>query len=172
MRSQWPKLRQLSFPPAFRIETQGSPDDYANLLVAAVSEALAARDQGTSAVASINENSSSGINEDFAVALCNYQFRIGRNAELLKADGQGSKELRVIERMLQRINTLLIEYGIESLDLTGQTYDVLREDFEPLGEPERVPGLDGNRIGSCERPVVIINGKLIQRAKGLVRKPS
>jgi len=43
---------------------------------------------------------------------------------------------------------------------------------EPIGEPEAVPGLDGTRIGRCERPAVFVNDKLIQTARGLVTKPA
>ena len=66
----------------------------------------------------------------------------------------------------------LRRHGIECRDLTGQVYDAGRLDFEPIGEPEAVPGLDGTRIGRCERPAVFVNDKLIQTARGLVTKPA
>jgi len=108
----------------------------------------------------------------FALALCNNYFRLHRNAEQLALEGQNSKELRGIARALENMGELLRRHGIECRDLTGQVYDAGRLDFEPIGEPEAVPGLDGTRIGRCERPAVFVNDKLIQTARGLVTKPA
>jgi hypothetical protein len=187
----WSNLRQRIYPAAFRINA-GPADELADSLALVMSEAFAAVRSRASAPPGpacaprpIEEalpppveprppekSSHGGVSAAFATELCNYHFRLSRNAGLLKVNGDSDKELRAVGRMLEKIDLLLKDYGIEWLDVTGQRYDDGREDFEPIGTPERVPGLSESRITHCERPAVMIDGKLVQKAKGLVRKPA
>lgn len=184
MRLDWARLRQKTFPAEFRIDT-GDGDDFATALAAAYTAALmAARNQKADALGNINrltadieerprpEGSTSGIDSDFALALCNYHFRLRRNAQQMAAEGKESKELRGINWALENIDELFEKYAIECRDLTGQRYDPGRVDFEPMSAPEAVPGLDHPMIGRCERPAVLVDGELIQKARGLVTKPA
>ena len=191
------RLRQLTFPAPFRIAA-ADEDDWADSLAALAAEALAAARTGADVNGAPEKTNINGPAEKsnvngpadafvraavggdgdhapdaaFALALCNNYFRLHRNAEQLALEGQNSKELRGIARALENMGELLRRHGIECRDLTGQVYDAGRLDFEPIGEPEAVPGLDGTRIGRCERPAVFVNDKLIQTARGLVTKPA
>ncbi|HEX4961292.1 MAG TPA: hypothetical protein VF173_10675 [Thermoanaerobaculia bacterium] len=163
MKISWQILRQRTFPPEFRIDPTGE-EDWSASFVAAISEATAK--------AKPLEPPRPALDEDFAVALCNQHFRLRRNAEQIVAETGESKELRSIQRALQSLSDVFERYGIECRDLTGQAYDFLRLDFEQIGEPEIVAGLDGAKIWRCERPIVVVDGKLIQKARGIVARPA
>jgi hypothetical protein len=167
------RLRQRIFPVQFRIEVEET-GDWVNLLAVVVSEAFtAAKHQKTeSGLTKAAKESPPSVDTDFALALCNSHFRLRRNAEQLALEGKDSKELRSITRALKNIDQLFEKYGIESRDLSGQTYHDGRVDFEPIGEPELIPGLDTPKIGRCECPAVLVNGRLIQKARGLATKPA
>ena len=107
----------------------------------------------------------------FACVLCNDVFRLQRNVAQLSREGRQRKELRSIERVVRNVHASLKENGVEYIDLTGKPFDERSEDFEPLGQPEEVPGLDRAYIAACERPVVLVNGELVQRARGVVKRP-
>jgi len=109
---------------------------------------------------------------DAIVGLCNDLFRLRRNAEQQAAEGINSKEVRSSARALEHANNMLKDMGIEYIDLTGEVYDDGRTDFDPIAEPEIAPGLDRMKILRCERPVILLNGKLIQKGRGLVVKPA
>ena len=113
-----------------------------------------------------------GITERFAISLCNDVFRLRRNAEVLAGKRGDCKELRSIASAMTNVDALLAENGIKYYDLTGKDFDERSEDFDPVGQPEEVPGLDRKIICVCERPLVLLNGKLIQRARGIVQKPA
>jgi hypothetical protein len=166
MLTSWPNLRQRVFPAPFRINV-GPADALADSLTFVIAQAGGARPG-----APPEQSQPQAVNTAFAVALCNYHFRMGRNAGLLKDYGDGARELRAIGRALEKIDALLKDYGIECRDVTGQRYDDGREDFELIGRAEKVPGLGESKITQCECPVVLINGKLVQKAKGLVSIPA
>ena len=183
------QLRQLTFPPEFRIEVK--PGHWDREAAAAVSRALAfatdvsarleaqakrlaeaealARQAGEQAAKGRQPTS---LDPKFACAICNDVFRLPKNvAQLVQERGQ-SKELRSIERIVRNVDAVLKENGVEYIDLTGKPFDERSEDFEPAGQPQAVPGLDRAYVAACERPVVLINGKLVQRARGVVKRPA
>jgi hypothetical protein len=123
--------------------------------------------------AGVNGNGSdrAAIPHEFAVKLCNSYFRIVRNAVQMEREGVDSKELRGIRGALARMDEAFQEQGIACRDLTGEVYDEGREDFEPLLHAQAEAGLDTARIAQCERPCVHVHGKLVQKARGLVRRP-
>jgi hypothetical protein len=170
-----PALRQKTFPPEFRIDS-GRGNLWEESLTAAMAEAVALLKAGPSKGSEKPENSEAppqpGLDRELALALCDHHFRLHRNAEQLADGGGDSKELRSIRRTLESLNELLVSHGIEYRDPTGQAYDFLRLDFEQIGEPELVPGLDGLKVWRCERPAVLMNGALIRKARGVVAKPA
>lgn len=158
------RWRQKTFPAELRIDFAALEiwtECLATALAAATPELTPSPSPPTTA-----------ITEEFAVDLCNLLFRLQRNAEQLATEGADSKELRSIRRALESLNELLSSRGIEYRDPTGQAYDFLRLDFEQIGEPELVPGLDGLKVWRCERPAVLMNGALIRKARGVVAKPA
>jgi hypothetical protein len=164
LRQLYYQLRQKTFPPEFRLAVEGA-EDWAGALATAVAAELArAQSQGPAG----ESIAPAGINPAFMLGLCNYYFRLHRNAQLL---GDESFELRRIHDTLEDLEDLLRQHQVECRDLTGQDFDPRSEDFEPLGEPQPTPGLSCLKIGACERPAVFIGGQLHQRAKGLVLKP-
>jgi len=187
------RLRQLLFPPAFRIEPPG-PAEWAEALVEALGTALQeARTLQEKVTASIADapgpepKAEPGkddpplpappadggvINTDFIVSLCNDYFRLKRNIEGMKAKHGDIRELGRIERILESVQFLLGENKIECLDLADQDYDAGRKDFDPIGPPEEMPGLVRPKIMRCERPLIRLNGKIIQKSRGLVAKPA
>ena len=116
-------------------------------------------------------NAECELDRDFIVSLCNEYFRADRNLAKLERQDQPPQQARRIRKSLNDIGWLFERYAIECKDLTGQPYDIGRLDFEQLAEPETAPGLKGPTITLCERPAVVLRGRLLQRAKGLVSKP-
>ena len=117
------------------------------------------------------------LDEPLAIAICNGCFRIRRNAlEMAAAASQSGdndgKKVRSIARALDKMDDFLKESGIEYRDPTGQVYDPGRQDFRSIGEPEAVAGLTVPTIIRLERPVVLLRGKLVQQARGVVGKPA
>jgi len=172
--------RQWVYSPEFRIPACG-PEDFSALLLALLCEQERAAGPATPPAA---ETASDGRpagpapqDDALAIAICNGCFRIRRNASEMTAaasgDGrEGSKELRSISRALKRMDDFLGERGIEYRDLTGQVYDPGRQDFESIGEPQEVSGLKVRTIIQIELPAILIRGKLVQRARGVVGKPA
>lgn len=164
------RLRQWRFPRAFRIESNGRLDP-AELLCRLVKDALRAPEPALSRdPPSPAKPASAALGEGFLVSLCNNNFRLRRNVELLEKEGESSKELRSIRRTLDTVEMLLESAGVESIDLTGQEYDDGRMDFSALAS-EGVAGLDREQISLCERPLVLVQGKMIQKATGIVARP-
>ena len=167
------RLRQWTFPASFRI-APGGGGDWAGALVDAVIEARKAAEsvRETAPPADAETGASAGLDPDFLVPLCNDLFRLQRNVCQLQTEGNDSKEVRSIGRALESLEEFLKEHSVECLDLTGQAYDDGRTDFEPIGAPEEVPGLEGKKISVCERPYIAFHGKVIQRARGIVAIPA
>jgi hypothetical protein len=84
------------------------------------------------------------------------------------ASGDGKK----IERALESLDSMLLERGVECLNLEGQRYDDGRLDFEPIGAEEEAGSADHECIGRCEKPVIKVDGKLLQKARGVVIRPA
>ncbi len=164
--------RQWTFPAQCRLEVEDGEDWLADYTQAAAAAQAEARNQPKPASPPVATAAEPAINPGFTLSLCNYYFRLRRNAEVMGAEGKSSKELRSINGALEKIDTLLREHGVECLDLTGQPYDIGRADFEQIGEAEKAPGLTRTQIVQCERPAVLINGQMVQRARGLVGKPA
>jgi hypothetical protein len=107
----------------------------------------------------------------FAAVLCNEIHRVGNNVQQLRMDGHDMRELSRIERSMQEVREFVTSLGVQALDLKGEPWDEGRGDFEPLAPPDPVPGLTRVEIIQCERPAVVIDGKLVQRARGILGKP-
>jgi hypothetical protein len=166
-------LRQKAFPPAFRIDSRNS-DDWPPALARTLRELLQVLNTRPAMppVPEPARDNGPALTPDFVVSLCNYYFRLNRNAAQMEREGLNSKELRSIKLALENIERLFKKQGIECRDLTGQAYDFGRLDFEQIGPASPVPGLDRLRIGRCERPAIMLGGQLIQKAKGLVDRPA
>lgn len=156
-------LRQLRYPREFRIwarETDAWAAPLADLLEHALRSSAALADEGKHE-----------ISVEVSVKLCNEYFRLKRNANQMDADGHSCKELRSIQRVLGHMEDLFQEHSIDCLDLTGQAYDDRRTDFEVIGEPQVDPRLKEKTVAFCERPAVMVKGKLVQRARVIVARP-
>lgn len=112
------------------------------------------------------------IEVSFVLGLCNDLFRLRRNAGLLAKDGPETKEVRSIKRAMERLDDMLKQRGIEYVDVTGRLWDYRDVDFEPKGQPVPVAGLTHKRIAACECPLVRIEGRIVQRAQGIVEVPA
>jgi hypothetical protein len=171
-------LWQWRFPAEFRIRPTG-PEDPSLALASALAatagaEADARRESAALAaeVATLRDKAAAAgpsIPAALAVALSNECFRLRRNADQLPRD---QREVRSIRKSLEGITEAMRGQGIEYVDLTGQDFDAGRLDFEPLGADEPRHGLAREQITRCERPAVLLNGKLLQKAKGLVAYPA
>jgi len=159
----------MLYPAPFRI---GAGDPRAGLLIlelAAIKE-MAGALPPSERPEPIPEPVSGTLDKDFAVSICNQMLRLQRSAQ--KARQQGAGEAERLQGHLERLRKLLEDQGVEYEDLTGQTYDPGRSDFEPLGEPQLMPELRRDTIVQCERPVVLLKGKPVQKAKGIVGTPA
>lgn len=172
-------LRQWSFPPEFRIDT-GDGLDPGELLVRAVGAAILAAEKTPSPApppprppptTPAGPVATGGIEMEFACSLCGDLFRLRRNVAQVVAEGKETKEIRSIQRALERVDSLLSAKGVEYIDLTGRAWTDRDLDFDPMGQPEIDPTLDVKRIAVCERPLVKMGGKIVQRAKGTIKKP-
>jgi hypothetical protein len=110
-----------------------------------------------------------GAATTLVIDLCNRLHQLSRTVE--KAKEQGAAEADRLRSHLSRLAKTLGEHFIDWEDLTGQAYDPGRSDFEPLGEPQLVPGLARKTIIQCERPVIRFKGKVAQSARGVIGKP-
>ncbi len=115
---------------------------------------------------------SGDLPEEFAVVLGNQCFRIKRNLEALVQSGTESKETRMLKRSLDAVTRDLESRQVEVLDLTGQSLEAGQMSFEMVGEPEKRPGLTKPTIVFCERPAIMISGKLVQASKGVAAVPA
>ncbi len=160
------RLRQWTYPSDFRIEIDHgvSAPDGPFLAMIELLERSQHRGAGDDTSAK-----RSTLDKDFVVKLCNEHASARRSAGRM---GSESKESRSINRTLKRVDGLLRDHHVECLDLEGEEYTPARDDFEPIGEPEPVPGLEHMTIGICERPKVVMNGRLIQRATGILQRPA
>ncbi|HEY3840463.1 MAG TPA: hypothetical protein VGL72_28020 [Bryobacteraceae bacterium] len=170
--SRWTvRFRQALYPPEFQI-TPG--DDEASLAVmvahlATMMETLAPLAPTDTPKPPPVVTPTAGPDKAFVIDLCNQVHRLSRAVK--KAQEQGGAEADKLQRHLDRLGEILAGYKVEWEDLTGQAYDPGRADFDPLGEPVMVPGLQRKTIIQCERPAVRFGGVLIQPAKGTVGRP-
>jgi|GEM_PF-1329772 len=180
----WAALRQWTFPPPFRISPRGleGPGGIFAALLSVLSAERAETHQQLDAVAkkvneilqSLNQEpqcSANSLSPSFAKALCNHCHRLDLNIEQMNTENLNHKELKSNARALDRIREALKTHHIEYRNLSGQIYADTRGDFEPLGPAQPQPGLDRKTIIRCDRPVVFLDGKLIQRASGIVGRP-
>jgi hypothetical protein len=173
--SLWSAFNQWLYPRELRIEVS-TADGVAAMVAASLAE-LAAR-QGTGARAfdagaaakAATPAAAAGLEKSFVLELCNNFHRLSRSAKPFQETN--SAEAGRMNRNLDQLKKVLHDNGIECVDLTGQAYDPGRADFEPLGEPQATPGLTRKTIIQCERPLVLLHGKLLQPAKGIVGRPA
>ena len=159
------RLRQWTYPSDLRIpvpETKRS-DGLLMSMVELLERERVPRERNDRA------EKGSTLDPEFIIKLCNEHASARRTARRL---GSESKESRSINRTLTRVDGLLRDHHVECLDLEGEEFTPTRDDFEPIGEPEAVPGLERMTIGLCERPKVTMDGRLIQRATGILQKPA
>ncbi|MFC1734619.1 hypothetical protein ACFL1X_00775 [Candidatus Hydrogenedentota bacterium] len=112
-----------------------------------------------------------GVPKKFAIELANQCFRIHRNIEALNEAGVQNKETRMLNRTIDAVQRALADQNIESIDLTGRVLDDGQRDFEMVGEPEKRSDLTHATIVFCERPAVMLDGRLVQAARGIVAIP-
>jgi hypothetical protein len=170
------RLRQFSFSPAFRIGPDDDPgwlgdlDDIASE-VASIRQPLGLARESPPPRADAQPTTNEVLPDRFVVGLCNELFRMQRNLKILRDDGRESKESRSIGRALENIQQILNESAVRCDDLAEEPCDEGRVDFEPISEAEIRPGLTRMTIIECVRPRVMRDGKLLQRASGLVARP-
>lgn len=186
------RLRQWTWPRPFAIDSPGD-DDLEGLVSATLSSAAsgdgvqALGEQGqqilagqealaetlrTIADALDNDSPPPGadVSPSLALLLGNQSHRLRQAVKMLGPDvSRGVK--RPFVRIAEAIDEELGEMGVEVLDLADQVYDEGRLDFEPIAEPMPKAGLDRMRIGRCERPLIRLQGNIVQKAKGIVLRP-
>ena len=96
-------------------------------------------------------------------------LRLDRSAA--RATQQGAAEAERLQRNLSGLRSALESGGIEYKDLSGQEYDPGRRDFEPLGQAQPSPGIVRPTIMQCESPAVFVQGRIAQKARGVVGVP-
>lgn len=102
--------------------------------------------------------------------LCTALFRMERN--LVQLDGQeSSRQTRGIARNCGKLKETLDGWGVTYKDISGEGFNSGRKDIEVIAAD------DSSRVTQpvidiCETPVVMLNGKVIQKAKGTVLRPA
>ena len=150
--------RQWIYPSAFRVH--GSGHDNGSYL--ALVDSLAG---GTAELAS-------GLPAQFSLDIANQVFRAKRNLETFSEHDSNSREVRMLRRAVKGMLALLEDQGVECVDPTGQPFDPGRLDFEMVGDPEIRGDVSQNTIVHCERPIVLIDGTLAQKGRGIVGRPA
>ena len=165
------KIREWGQPPAFQIES----GDVADIWTRMMDMMLSLADVRTEP---LPEDKSPKANEPtatfdpgLAVVMANDLMRIRQNVVQMETEGRESKETRSIKRAASKLEEALQARGVECRDLTDQDYDFGRTDFEQIGAAVETEGLIRMKIVRCERPVVVVNGLLVQKARGLVARP-
>lgn len=162
------RVRQWLYPPAFRIAGFASQDGEAAFtdLLERI-EVMSQRLEGLQLAQQRRE----ALAPELAVDICNQHFRLLRALKSMPAEVQ-TKEQRQMRRVLRDLNELLEDHGVECRDLEGQAYDAGRKDFRTDVDAVPVAGLERSLIGPCQRPVVLLDGKLLQQAVGVVQRPA
>jgi hypothetical protein len=168
MRRIWDRLRQWTYPPEFRV-TPPDGDAAVDALRVLLEQA-----QTTAAPAAAGPTKSLGVSPDdgaFAVEIGNIYFRLRRNVLELRAKSPDSAEATRLGRVVESFDAQLRQRGIVSEDLEGQRYVEGRMDLDPIDVQEVPNAGPGQTIGRCERPKVTLNGKIVQKARGIVLRP-
>ncbi|MFH1862998.1 MAG: hypothetical protein ABH878_09340 [bacterium] len=108
----------------------------------------------------------------FITSLCNDLFRLKKSTHTLADSGVNLPAVRGIQRSLENLDSLFTTHHIEYRDLAGQEYHPGRNDFDPVAEAEESPDIEKAKILQCQQPTVSLNGRLIQKAKGIVVRPA
>jgi hypothetical protein len=172
MSGWWNRLNRWLDHPAARI--RGSEDDHRVAIVVHLAAMLEEQARATSTPSApppaVPAKPAAGaLDKGLVTDLCNRLHQLSRAVK--KAKEQGGTEADRLKGHIDRLEKTLGEHSIAWEDLTGQAYDPGRADFEPLGEPQETPGLSRKIIIQCERPVIRLEGKVIQSARGIVGKP-
>jgi hypothetical protein len=171
MSGLWESFRQWCYPPPFRIRNVSAAFGLLLVELEEIQGKLAALSDKPDPVGdSLRVGTPSALDKDFAVNLCNQLHRLHRSVS--KALLQRAPEAERIDGHLAGVRTQLEERGFVYRDLTGQRYAPEREDFEILGDPQPSSGASWPTIVQCERPAVLLKGKVVQRAKGVVSIPA
>jgi hypothetical protein len=174
MNSSLASLRQWFYPAPFRVRP-ANDGAAAALLVSRLAELAQSLPPVSPATPRPEDREPAvpvvpgGLDDRFVIELCNHFHRMGRSVRSVGELGGGENEK--LRRHIERFQKTLEHYSIQCQDLTGQRYDPGRSDFEPLGEAQPTAGLRWPTIIQCERPVVLIGARLIQRARGVVGDP-
>lgn len=155
-------LRQVTYPPAFRIAAMPIWD-----------ESLSELKVLTELIETLNEDSKpQEVNESLAQGLCNEHFRLMRTLSKLERGDKPPREARRLRATLEEMLQLFDQYGFTYQDISGQDWHPNRMDFEQFAEADIDPTLTRSKIRVCERPAVFLNERLIQTAKGIVARPA
>ena len=170
------RIRQWTYPPAFRVESGDSTVGFLTMELAAINDVLAGLSAPVEQLPQSRTDptdpsvlTTSKIDKELAAIICTQMVRLERATKTVMQ--QGVSEANRIKDQLDRMRETLKGIGAIYEDFTGQAYDPGRLDFEPLGELQYRPDLKYDTIINCERPMVMLNGKLIQKAKGIVGTP-
>jgi hypothetical protein len=182
--SNWLRAKQWLYPPEFRIHAGSSDAQALSVLADVVTRLLAQAERAAPSAPPADAGNGTpasdagpvaapvpgGLDKSFVIDLCNSVHRLSRAAKPLLESG-GSDGGRV-QRNFDLLRKALQTRGIEAVDLSGQVFSPDRYDFEPLGEPQPTEGLTRMTIVQCDRPLVMLDGKMLQPAKGIVGRPA
>jgi hypothetical protein len=170
------RLRQWQFTPEFRIACDAERPELEawRALLGSARSAVPVQPAAAAPAAVAPRTPAAALDTDagFVVELANVCFRLQRTAQELSARAAGSEESRRVSRSVQNLDQLLKDHSIECLDLEGEPYDDGRRDFEPMPPPVDSESVTDVRIGRCERPRVLRDGKLLQKGKGRILRPA
>jgi len=167
------RWHQFAVPDPFRISPMKEEDWIPTLLQHLKTDAAELqRMSGLVDKDASNGNADAQLAPDFVIGWCNAHFRAQKNLNAIDNKNVAAREVRGMTRALEATTRLMEEHQVQCLDLTNQEFDDGRMDFEPLAEPDEVEGLECVKITLCERPAVLHQGRLIQKAKGLLARPA
>ena len=171
-------FRQLLYPKEFRIQLPGSfgpefsTSEFFNGLAEGLAGAQNRIEELKQLLKQFEGTAHEGVPKAFAIDLANQWFRIKRNLSVLEETGTSNKETRMLNRSIEGIQRSMAEQEVELIDFTGKVLVDGQKDFEIAGEPEHRSDIKEKTILFCERPAIMINGKLVQAARGLVAVPA
>jgi hypothetical protein len=153
------RFRQWTFPPEFRFSCSDQFDPFSRIC-----SLLDRSPEELPPDGPVKEQP----DEKFLIGIGNQVFHQQQIADGLGSDSRAGRGLL---RSIKKQKEMLEERNVQVLDLTGQFYDDTRRDFEPLAAAEIRPELVRPTIVLCETPAILIEGRLVQTAKGIVGAP-
>jgi hypothetical protein len=166
------RIRNLILPSELRLNSEcDQTDPTVALLLSLLSEFDKLAPPSSLTLSEPLPPPSGGIPKAIAIETCNELFRMDRHLVRVKERSGDAGDMRKQERSVTKLRTLLSKNKVEYIDVTGQVWTPSRVDIEVIGSLREDATLTDIHVERCERPVVMIDDKIEQQARGTLVGP-